>query len=117
MLKNHYLFHQHRSKSSTFNENPCRFLRKMQKSEKTITFYMKNLQKERLCFIFLAFFQFLTRGTLAEPIFGPSAYLGLTSLYIICPMRTPISAAVGEQPKTYHQRTKTNPQNHLVVGT
>ena len=27
-LKNHYVFHQHRSKSSTFDENPCRFLRK-----------------------------------------------------------------------------------------
>ena len=33
-LKNHYVFHQNLSKSSTFDENPCRFLRKIEKSEK-----------------------------------------------------------------------------------
>ena len=31
MLKNHYVFLQNRSKSSTFDENPCRFFRKTKK--------------------------------------------------------------------------------------
>ncbi len=57
-LKKHYVFHQHRSKSSTFDENPCRFLRKTQKSEKAITFSRERGKKERFCFILLSFFAF-----------------------------------------------------------
>ena len=63
-LKNHYVFQQNRSKSSTFDENPCRFLRKAQKSEKTIMIYMKNCKKEQFCFVLLWFFAFLG---LADP--------------------------------------------------
>ena len=48
MLKNQYVFHQNRSESSTFDENPCRFLRKCKKVEKTITFFIKIDEKVAL---------------------------------------------------------------------
>ena len=72
-------------------------MQKTQKSEKTITFYMKNCKKERFCFVFLWFFAFWTRGTLRNPIFAGADQLEVESLYLIWPMRTPISTAVGEQ--------------------
>ena len=56
MLKNTYVFHQNRSKSSTFDENPCRFLRKTQKSCETIIITIKNNVFECFCFILLWFF-------------------------------------------------------------
>ena len=62
MARNHFLL-----KKCIFSENPCRFLRTMQKSEKTIRFYVKNCKKEQFCFILLMFFAFLTRGTLRNP--------------------------------------------------
>ena len=34
-------------------------MQKTQKSEKTITFYMKNCKKEQFCFVLLMFFAFL----------------------------------------------------------
>ena len=37
-LKKHYVFHQNRWKSATFNENPCRKMQKTQKSWKSIGF-------------------------------------------------------------------------------
>ena len=34
-------------------------MQKTQKSEKTITFYMKNCKNEQFCFVLLVFFAFL----------------------------------------------------------
>ena len=64
LSKNHYVSHQNRKKRSTFDENPCRFLRKTQKSEKSITFSRERGQNERFCFILLSFFAFWPCGTL-----------------------------------------------------
>ena len=35
-------------------------MQKTQKSEKTITFYVKNCKKEQFCFVFVVFLAFLT---------------------------------------------------------
>ena len=59
------------STSCTFTENPCAKMRKTQKSDKTIMFYMKNCKNEQFCFIFFVFFAFLG---LADPFGqGPGA--------------------------------------------
>ena len=47
------------STSCIFSENPCAKMQKTQKSEKTITFYMKNCKNEQFCFVLLVFFAFL----------------------------------------------------------
>ena len=45
-------------------------MQKTQKSEKTITFYVKNCKKEQCCFVFVVFLAFLTskseKATAAE---------------------------------------------------
>ena len=70
-LKNHCVFHQNRWKSSTFDENPCRFLRKTQKSEKSITFCVKNCKIEALLMRILGVFSIFDsrnpRGTYFPP--------------------------------------------------
>ena len=50
------------NKKCIFSENPCAKMQKTQKSEKTITFYMKNCKKEQCCFVLLVFFEFLGLG-------------------------------------------------------
>ena len=71
MLKNTYVFHQNRSKGSTFDENPCRFLRKTQKSCETIIITIKNVVFECFCFILLWFFVQDHGTTSALPIREP----------------------------------------------
>ena len=56
-----------------FSENPCAKMQKTQKSEKTITFYMKNCKNEQFCFVLLLFFAFLD---LANP-FGDAPGAGI----------------------------------------
>ena len=60
------------SKSCIFSENPCAKMQKTKKSEKTISFYMKNCKNEQKTFIFLWFFAFLS---LADP-FGQAPGAG-----------------------------------------
>ena len=59
--------------SCIFSVNPCAKMQKTQKSEKTITFYMKNCKKEQFCFVLLVFFAFLG---LAE-VFGNAPGAGV----------------------------------------
>ena len=83
-LKNHDVFHQNRSQSNTFDENPCRFLRKTQKSEKTIMFYVNNCKNDallvRILVVFSIFHSRNPRGTYFPEagllgINGPTYYL------------------------------------------
>ena len=47
------------SQCCNFSENPCVCLGKTQKSEKAITFYVKNCKNDQFCFVLLVFFAFL----------------------------------------------------------
>ena len=44
-MKNHYVFHQNQSKSSTFDENPCRFFKKNAKLLKNHYVFHQNRSK------------------------------------------------------------------------
>ena len=64
-------------------------MKKTKKSEKTITFYMKNCKNEQFCFVLLVFFAFLG---LAEA-FGnrPGAHIIATAISFLS--KNPISKA------------------------
>ena len=71
MLKNHYVFLQNRKKSGTFDENPCRFLKKTTFFFTELTFYDKKKSKQAILLYFTVVFAFLRPKTSRATDFGP----------------------------------------------
>ena len=71
------------SKRCAFTENPCAKMQKTQKSEKTISFYMKNCKKEQFCFKNKRFFfVFLHPGPRDTRIFWDFRFCGMWGCFV-----------------------------------
>ena len=76
-------FYDFCKKCGTFTENPCAKTQKTQKSEKTIMFYSENCKIEQFCFIFLAFFVFLTREPREPGFYWDFRFCGMWGCFLI----------------------------------
>ena len=86
VFKNHYVFHQHRKKSCTFDENPCGFLKKTHFCFTELTFYMKNCKNWSLLMKILVVFCIFDPRNPPEPYFWAGRQISTNIPYILnCP--------------------------------
>ena len=94
------------STSCTFTENPCAKMRKTQKSDKTIMFYMKNCKNDALLVKNLQRECFFNPRNPRGTLFRTGRPLGSnTPLYYLA-YENPYSCAVGEQKKKKNKLKK-----------